>query len=125
LLEGFNPRIVEALSRTGELLREDKIALEEAADRLLQQVTDFTSENQSDERTPTLRADLLGAAPAALRRRALRKWIAQGRGDLRRIELAHIRAVESLLAGNRGGRTIELPGGATVTRRRNQLRFHP
>ena len=54
----------------------------------------------------------------------LRQWIAQGRGHLRRIELVHILAVESLLAGNRGGRTIELPGGAKVSRKRGWLQLH-
>ena len=73
---------------------------------------------------PALDVDLLMLAPAAIRRRALRQWIARGRGDLRRIEFVHLRALEGLLSGNRGGRTIELPGGAKVSRLRGRLRFH-
>ena len=33
LMESFNPRVIEALSRTAELLREDSRALESAAER--------------------------------------------------------------------------------------------
>jgi tRNA(Ile)-lysidine synthase len=69
--------------------------------------------------------DLLSAARPAVRRRALRRWLAEQRGDLRRLELSHIRAVEGLLAGERGGRVVELPGGAKVSRSRQVLLFAP
>lgn len=123
LMRTFNPRIVEALSRTADLLREDKAALNSAAGRLLELACEDASRN-SNAPSPRLRADLLTIVPVAVRRRALRQWIAQGRGDLRRIELVHVLAVEGLLSGNRGGRTIELPGGAKVSRRRGWLQFH-
>jgi hypothetical protein len=58
-----------------------------------------------------------------LRRRALRRWVEQGRGDLKRIERVHVLAVESLLFGDRGGRVIELPGGPKVLRRQKWLQF--
>jgi tRNA(Ile)-lysidine synthase len=67
--------------------------------------------------------EVLKSAPVALRRRALRQWIAGGRGDLRRLEMAHLVAVEALLEGARGGRTVELPGGANVKRKRGRLYF--
>jgi len=63
------------------------------------------------------------AAQPALRRRALRRWIGQCRGGLRRVERIHILAVESLLFGNRGGRVVELPGGSKISRTRGLLRF--
>jgi len=71
-----------------------------------------------------LRVEVLNASPPALRRRALRLWVARGRGGLRRISLAHVASVERLLAGERGGRLAELPGGACVERRRGLLTFH-
>ena len=46
------------------------------------------------------------------------------RGDLRRLELVHVRGVENLVTQNRGGRTIELPGGATVSRKSGLLTFN-
>lgn len=134
LLETFNPRAAEALARTAELLREDAAALEVAAARLLEEATrgdagefderaaDKNDENQIGGVRP-LRVEVLASASAALRRRALRQWIARGRGGLRRVELAHVVAVEHLLEGVRGGRVAELPGGARVERRRGRLFF--
>ena len=119
VMESFNPRVVEALARTAELLREDSRALESAAARLLE----LSTVNGAKEQT--LRTDLLAAARPALRRRALRRWLAGQRGDLRRLEMAHIRAVEGLLIGDRGGRVVELPGGASVSRSRQVLLFAP
>lgn len=121
LLATFNPRVVEALTRTAELLRADADALDAQAAQLLaaaQVATDY-------ERTVSpLRVDVLRAAAVALRRRAIRRWLQAGRGDLRRLTLTHVRAVERLLAGERGGRVAELPGGARVERRRGLLIFH-
>jgi hypothetical protein len=71
-----------------------------------------------------LRVEVLRCAPVAIGRRALRQWIGRGRGDLRRLEMTHLLAVEKLLAGERGGRVAELPGGASVTRRRGLLYFN-
>ena len=115
-MESFNPKIVEGLVRTAELLREDFSALDQAASRLLE----LAIEDGAGSR---LRIDLLALAPTALRRRALRQWIEQGRGDLKRIERVHVLAVESLLFGDRGGRVIELPGGPKVLRRQEWLQF--
>ena len=115
-MESFNPKIVEGLVRTAELLREDFAALDQAAGRLLELT-------MKDGAGSPLRIDLLALAPPALRRRALRQWIDQGRGDLKRIERVHVLAVESLLFGDRGGRVIELPGGAKILRRHKWLLF--
>jgi tRNA(Ile)-lysidine synthase len=138
LLETFNPRAAEALARTAELVREDAAALEQLAARLLEEATREAPEGVDDESAAVederagvvdvvgarpLRVGVLAGAAAALRRRALRQWIARGRGDLRRVELAHVVAVERLLAGARGGRVAELPGGARVERRRGWLFF--
>ena len=118
LMETFNPRIVATLARTAELLRDDSAALENAAGRLLE-----LSNADGAGKGNQLRIDLLLSVRPALRRRALRLWLAERRGDLRRLELVHIRAVESLLYGNRGGRRVELPGSATVSRTRGLLVF--
>lgn len=162
LIETFNPRAVEALARTAELLREDASALEAEAAKLLaeasveiggerkgerakqktcedEKVKDETCKDETvkeekvkeetvteDElkSVPPLRVGVLACASRALRRRALRRWIGEGRGDLRRVEMVHVAAVERLLEGERGGRVAELPGGCTVERRRGWLVFH-
>jgi tRNA(Ile)-lysidine synthase len=116
LLESFNPKVIETVVRSAEILREDDAALESAAQRLLEIASD---DNES------LHGDVLRVAPVALRRRALRLWLAQMRGDLRRIEHAHIVAIERLLASTGSGRVIELPGGATAFRKNGMLRYRP
>jgi tRNA(Ile)-lysidine synthase len=127
LMQTFNGRVVEALARTAQLLREDAAALELAAAELLDQASAGDADKKSapaeQQILSPLRVDVLRGAPTALRRRALRQWIARGRGDLRRLEMAHLLAVESLLSGERGGRRIELPGGASVRRKRGLLYF--
>lgn len=141
LMESFNPRIVEALARTSLLLRDEASALEVVAGELLkaasaevesvdegidESVVEGIDEGTGDGRTNSLsalRVDVLSDAPVALRRLALRRWLERGRGDLRRLELAHLEAVEGLLEGARGGRTIQLPGGARVVRKKGRLYF--
>ncbi len=117
LMREFNARAVEALSRTATLLREDARTLDSLAGLLLEEARDGERESLSVER--------LADAPTSLRRRALRIWLAKGRGDLRRLEMVHLVAVERLLRGVRGGRLVELPGGGAVSRRRGRLIFHP
>ncbi len=136
LMEAFNPQVVEALARTADLLRDDAAALDELAARLLDEARDETATVGAGGLTtpeamsavvlpaaPPLRVNVLTAAAAAVRRRALRQWLGRGRGDLRRIEMGHVLAVERLLAGGRGGRIAELPGGASVERRRAWIHF--
>jgi tRNA(Ile)-lysidine synthase len=127
LLESFNPRVVESLSRTAELLREDALALNAVAEELLNRASEeekAVGSEGSASVAGSLNVDVLVNAPVAARRRALRLWLARGRGDLRRLERVHLLGVEKLLVGERGGRRAELPGGCFVERRRRLLRFH-
>ncbi len=134
LMLTFNPRAVEALARAAELLREDAETLNVGARELLETACEKGLGEQGNEggtgsqgdasAVAALDVKTLLSAPAALRRRALRLWLARGRGDLRRLELAHLLGVEKLLKGERGGRVAELPGGSYVERRRGRLTFH-
>lgn len=129
LMETFNSRVVEALSRTALLLREDATALSVVADELLERASEKVASDgarakNAKNKVPALRVETLATAQPALRLRALRQWIAAGRGDLRRLELVHVLAVEQLLTGDRGGRVVELPGGARISRKRGLLQFH-
>jgi len=120
LMKSFNNRIVEALSRTATLLNEDAVALSAEAGQLLE-LAAHKPEKNSETRLPRLRVNILLQSPAAVRRRTLREWILRSRGDLKRVEMVHLIAVEKLLKGERGGRVAELPGGIEVTRRRGML----
>jgi tRNA(Ile)-lysidine synthase len=119
LMQSFNGRVVEALARTAQLLREDARALDKFTRLLLEEAR---AGSQADG--AGLRVEVLASAPEALRRRALRQWLGEARGDLRRLEMGHLVSVERLLAGERGGRVVELPGGSRVSRRRGYLFFH-
>jgi tRNA(Ile)-lysidine synthase len=121
LMQSFNNRIVEAISRTATQLREDGAVLVSDSDALLQQAA---VSNEGDEtKPPALDVKVLAAAPPALRRRALRQWLSNARGNTRRLEMVHLLAVEKLLEGNAGGRVAELPKAGRVRRRRNRLEF--
>jgi tRNA(Ile)-lysidine synthase len=119
LMESFNARVVEAISRSATLLREDSSELHESAAELLKKAT--TQNNPASNKTKhySLDVQVLSAAPSALRRRALRHWISNARGSARRLEMVHLVAVEGLLEGA-GGRVVELPGGGKVTRLRGK-----
>ncbi len=121
-MQSFNNKIVEALSRTASQLREDAAVLLNDSDALLKRAAVL---DHVDDETgmPVLDVKVLAAAPPALRRRALRQWISDGRGNSRRLEMVHLVAVEKLLEGTAGGRAVELPGGSRVSRKRNRLAF--
>lgn len=124
LMRSFNGKIVEALCRTAELLRDDSSTLNAAADLLIAKASEAPAGNktESDEtKPPSLSVNVLAGAPVAVRRRALRRWIAHARGGLRRFEMVHLLGVEKLIEGNRGGKVAELPGGGTITRKRGRL----
>ena len=122
LMKSFNPRVVEALNRTAALLTEDAEALSEAAGRLLEAASSNLG-NGTETRNALAGRKYSVQAPPALRRRALREWILRARGNLRRLEMVHLMAVEALLSGERGGRVAELPGGMKVMRKRGRLEF--
>lgn len=127
LMETFNPRAVEALSRTAKLLREDGAVLSAAAEKMLKLARAEEEEGEGERGASAagaLRVDVLASVSAPIRRRVLRLWLANGRGDLRRLELIHLAGVEKLLEGSRGGRRAELPGGGFVERRRGRLQLY-
>ena len=119
-MASFNPKIVESLARVADLAREDSAALEKQAQEILQLASSNNSKTGEHKR---LKVQTVSSAGPALRRRALRQWIKECRGDLKRLERVHIMAVESLLFGERGGRIVELPGGAKIARKRDLLEY--
>ena len=119
LMETFNARIVEALSRTATMLQTESSALQIQGQELLDEAGTEESNGPME-----LRVDVLALAHVSVRRRALRQWITQERGNARRLELVHLLAVEKLVFGEQGGRIAELPGGSYVERNRGRLLFH-
>ena len=116
-LKTFNPNIVETLANTADLLRDDAEELARNAERGMRNA-ELLSEDGS-----SLLAERCKQFAPAIRRRILRNWLELQRGDLRRIDAKHIRAIETLIMKPVGGRTIELTGGEMVTRRDGKLVF--
>jgi tRNA(Ile)-lysidine synthase len=102
--------VAAALARTAAQLREDSDALDAVAAELL-------------ERTRVgkeLNVTLLSGAPAALRRRVLRRWLLEaGAAELTD---AHLRSVDALIAEWRGQGGVWLPGGLEAGRAHGRLR---
>ena len=103
MLAEMNPRIVEALARTAELL--------------------------ADEDVPTglIPAELtireLKSLPKAQLYSVLRSWLRSHRGTTRALERKHIEALERLISSEKSGRIVELPGRGRVIKRGGRLAF--
>jgi tRNA(Ile)-lysidine synthase len=108
LLQDFNPRIVEALANTANLLRDEAELLQE-----------LTREFDKAE----ISVGELKNLSSPLRRRILRLWLARERGDVRRLETVHLEAIENLILSEKSGRTVELPGGASVVKKDGEIKF--
>jgi tRNA(Ile)-lysidine synthase len=115
LLETFNPAIHATLVRVAAQISEDDDFLQAEAARWAEGLTEAGALNFQP---------LLKLHPA-LRRRVLRHWVQNQRGDLRRISTAHLLSVDNLICQGDGGSYVELPGGWQVERRRNQLKLQP
>jgi tRNA(Ile)-lysidine synthase len=104
ILSELNPKIVETLAHTADLLRDQP-------------------DGQGDE--PATEPDLKWLK--SLKRRdlylQLRSWLRQMRGNLRSLELKHIEAIERLILSPKSGKTVELPGGGRVVKGGGRLRF--
>lgn len=111
----INPRFDEAIARAAELISEDEEYLGRLAASVLAEAQSGAPPDGG------LDVSRLSAEPAALRRRALREWLRRARGDLRRIERAHLDAIDALVTRGQSGRRVELPGGSIVVREFDRL----
>jgi tRNA(Ile)-lysidine synthase len=107
MIAEVNPKIVETLSRTAELLQHVPEPL-----------------GSPDTQIPEELAvkDLKTLAKPELYAR-LRRWLRTRRGNVRSLELKHIEAVERLVNSRRSGKTVELPGGGRVTKHGGRLQY--
>src|SRR5262249_34879120 len=127
--ETFNPRVKESLARASEFLVRDEDYLRDmAAEYLAASYSSYSKDKELGSKDKELGEEsgldvkALENAPAAIRRRVLRLWLRAERRDLHRINASHIAAIESLLIGP-SGRRVDLPGGASVAREFDRLRF--
>ena len=104
----FNPKVVEILARTADLLRDEEAWLEP--------MTAAAYEEAVSDRPKGIALDRkrLGAMPLALRRRVVRLAIARVRGHLRGLDKRHVDAVLHLLPSRCGNARFPLPQGVWV-----------
>lgn len=107
LLEKLNPRVVETISNTANLLQNDVRELSDQSEKL--------SDN-------FLQKELM-EMPKPMRLRALRDWVQRMRGNLRQIEMKHLEAIERLICSRKSGTTVELPNGEKVIKRNGKVLF--
>lgn len=112
LQKSYNPRIVQTLSATAQLLAADEAALQEA-----------TWEQFSAARIPAtpdqvhLRTATITPLSPALQRRVLRQALSEAVGHLQGFTRTHLANMMALLRTEAGTRCLALPGGTVVERR--------
>lgn len=111
----YNPAVVDAIANAADILRDEDACLDDLA------TTEFRRRSRKTTGGVSIAVDALTEMPPAIRRRVLRCAIADARGDLKRITAGHVRRSLDLLASNRAGKSISLPGGYVVMRRVSAL----
>jgi tRNA(Ile)-lysidine synthase len=107
-LAEINPRIVETLARTADLMRRSSYAV--------------TSSSIGDK-DGNLAIKGLKAKESLDLYETLRSWLRINRGNLRSLQLKHIESIERLILSPKSGKAVELPGGGRVVKRGGTLRF--
>lgn len=107
LLEDMNPKIIETLANTAELMQHS------VAGEVIE-TADIPDELELKHLKRLEKDELY---------RVLRTWLGHKRGTNRQLQLKHIQAVERLVLSVKSGKVAELPGGTSVVRSGGKLRF--
>lgn len=123
ILKSMNPRAVEAIARTAEIIGTEDEAMDAAAEHALQRAGVAPSNNglRSDGSASYSIGEFI-AQPGAIRRRMLIRTIQTAQRAVQ-LTSAHIAALESLITTPESGRRITLPGGLDVWRVYESLRI--
>jgi tRNA(Ile)-lysidine synthase len=115
-LHGYNPRIVETLARTSEILAEDAALLDEIERDRWSRVA-----LQNGGGRVVLDCQQLAAFPLSLQRRLIRRAWTTLHGTSTGLTLRHVTTVlQKILAGTTDSR-LDLPGGVCVFRKAGQM----
>ena len=107
MLKEFNPKIIETLAQTANLLRNESDDLKKTGE-----IGPQTVDLPLKDLKPLSKPDLY---------KTLRAWLLETRGNLRRLDLKHIEAIERLIFSRKSGKLVELPGGESVIRKAGKL----
>jgi tRNA(Ile)-lysidine synthase len=115
MLKEFNPKIVETLANTAELMRSGSVSPVAAGGRAAAEKSTQLTEDLEIKELKTLEPPIL--------QETIRFWLKSRRGNLRSIGLKHIEAVAQLVHSTKSGRTVELPGFGIIRKQKGRLRF--
>ncbi|WP_165613577.1 tRNA lysidine(34) synthetase TilS [Desulfotruncus arcticus] len=119
LLESqYNPNLIQAINRLGEIIREEDEYLDQQAGKAYRQ-----AKLASGGGTVRLDRDRLLAIPLALRNRVIRMAWFEICGDSDDLEYKHINKVLEIIKGGGGYRQIALPRGVTCVKNYNLVEF--
>ncbi len=118
ILQEYQPRIIDILGKTGDILKLDSEWLDSAA-------IDWFGKNAKCMEGANVQIPLyfFTKAPPALRNRVIRQAIKTIRGNLRRVNQRHINAVNQLAKRDRPQAFVNLPHGLRVRRAVDHMVF--
>ena len=119
LQRSYNPRLVQALCTTAQLLADDEAALQAVSHQRF-----LSARLPAPPAQSQLRIAELIPLPVALQRRVLREALAEVMGSLQGITHTHITAILGLLRAGAGNKWVRLPRGVVVERRYHVLLIH-
>jgi tRNA(Ile)-lysidine synthase len=116
LRQHYNPRLLQTLCRTAQLLADDEAALQAMAHQHF-----LAARLAAPRGVLPLQIAELTSLPLALQRRVLREALAEVLGSLQRVTATHIAALVALLRSGVGHQRLTLPQGVVVQRRYDVL----
>lgn len=114
----YQPRLIERLDDLAFLCREENRYMEQEAEICLHKMIIPSSEHAFD-----LTLDALNGLPSPLQYRVIRGAIRRVKGNLRRVDLGHIRAIIELAKNRKPQAGINLPDHVVVKKIYDKLRF--
>lgn len=116
LQRSYNPRLVQALCTTAQLLAADEAALQEVARERFDAARLPATPDQVH-----LQVAMITSLSPALQRRVLREALAEAIGNLHRVTHTHLANILALLRTRVGTKWLALPAGSVVERRYDVL----
>ena len=119
LRQHYNPRLLQTLCRTAQLLADDEAALQTMAHQHF-----LAARLAATSGAMALQIAVLTSLPLALQRRVLREALTEVMGGLQGVTATHIAAIVALLRSGAGNQRLTLPQGVVVERRYDVLLIH-
>jgi tRNA(Ile)-lysidine synthase len=120
LLEDYQPKVVEILGKTADILRQDETWLADEAKGWLKENARFSEEGEI-----VIPLEDLKSLPRALKSRAIRSGLEMVRGDLQGVNLRHIDSVVGIAESRKANSKLDLPGNITIKKSYDKLIFSP